>query len=87
MSIYPEPRYCGLICEEAMINRSFGECAMCEEHWDGQSGDHNNHYRNTAWKICNTCSRKKNLCVVCGSEISELKKTQPVRRNRKLDDR
>jgi len=27
---------------------------------------HDRHYRNNAWVICDTCSREKKICVVCG---------------------
>lgn len=70
MSIKPEPLFCSDSCANAMLVRSFGECPECKKIWDGQSRDHDRHYRNNAWQICDTCSREQRRCAKCGINVA-----------------
>jgi hypothetical protein len=58
--------YCSDACKSAERNRSFDRCPECNKIWDSRSPGSDLYYRNTAWAICNTCSRMLNKCVVCG---------------------
>lgn len=61
--------YCSEASENAMTVRSFGVCPECSKIWDGQHSGGERHYRNNAWKLCDTCALQQHRCVVCGSTI------------------
>jgi len=61
--------FCSDACASAVLARSFGVCPDCGKQWDGRGGTSNHHYRNTLWKICNTCSREQKRCARCGLAI------------------
>jgi len=64
------PLYCSNKCAKSPIVRSFGTCPECNEHWNSDNNVKEQHYRNNAWKICDTCSREQNRCVVCGDAVA-----------------
>jgi hypothetical protein len=61
--------FCSESCASAMRVRSFGQCPECGKIWDGKTQGTESHYRNNAWKLCVTCSRRQHRCVNCGSDI------------------
>jgi hypothetical protein len=60
---------CSAACRETPIVRSFGQCPECGKIWNGAAGGSDRHYRNNAWKICETCAKRQNRCVVCGKDM------------------
>jgi len=54
-----EQLYCSEQCKKVKVVRSFGTCPECNMIWDGQNRAESRHYRNNAWKICDTCSRQQ----------------------------
>jgi len=67
----PKPLYCSTECAEKQMVRSFGTCPECNENWNSANDAHKQHYKNNAWKICDTCSREQHRCVVCGKTAIE----------------
>ena len=70
MSAEHSELYCSKACENAVMVRSFGECPECHRWWNGQSTGNERRYRNNAWKLCDTCSREQNRCVVCAGPVN-----------------
>jgi hypothetical protein len=62
--------YCSTVCREKPVVRSFSRCPECGGIWNGRAGDSDRHYRNNAWKICNSCAERQNRCVVCGKDMA-----------------
>jgi hypothetical protein len=60
---------CCAACRETPIVRSFGPCPECGKIWNGEADGSDRHYRNNAWKICETCAQRGNRCVVCGEAM------------------
>ena len=75
MSIQPSKLYCSKACEDAVMVRSHGECPECHKRWDGKSAGDERHYRNNAWKLCDTCASQQRRCVVCAGSIDQGRKT------------
>ncbi len=61
--------YCSEACRNKPLVRSFGTCPDCGERWNGQSDGSDRHYRNNAWKLCDSCAIEQERCIVCGEQF------------------
>lgn len=61
--------YCSDRCRDVPLFRSFGRCPSCGLTWDMQAQGDDRHYRNNAWKLCDTCAIRQGRCVVCGKPV------------------
>lgn len=63
--------FCSDACRNKMPLRSSGTCPDCGQRWNGQSDGSDRHYRNNAWKLCDSCTIAQGRCVVCGEQFSK----------------
>ncbi len=66
----PTP-YCSARCRATPLVRSFSACPHCGCSWNGQAEGTERHYRNNAWRLCDSCARRERRCVVCAGPLNE----------------